>query len=184
MSCFSSHSWFALQVVHQHETRVASLLEYKGYERFCPTYKVTCRSGRRSHFAVRPLFPGYVFCKTTETCTGLICGTPGVIRFVSFGGRVAPIPDCEIEAVRRVISSDLDACPYVSSLEIGQKVQVRKGPLCGVIGRLICIKNRKRLLISVEIVMKGVVVDVDLNDIVPCEPRPLINEAIGTAATS
>jgi transcription antitermination factor NusG len=165
MSCLSPHCWFALQVVHQHEARVASLLEYKGYEHFYPTYMSLSRRG--TQFAGRPLFPGYVFCRVTEASTGLICRTPGVIRFVGVGGKAAPIPENEIGAVRRSVKSELNACPFTPYLEIGQKVEVRKGPLCGIIGRLICVKNKDRLLLGIEIVMQAITVDVDVNDTVP-----------------
>jgi transcription antitermination factor NusG len=169
MSSLSIFTWFAIQVRHQHEARVASLLAYKGYEYFYPTYKAPSCSGRRAYL-YRPLFPGYVFCKVTDRTTGLICNTPGVIRFVSFGGKAAPIPEEQIDAVRRGIEADLNPWPFGSSLEIGQKVLVTKGPLCGIIGRLICTKNRIRLLLCVEIVMKAITVDVDINDIVPLTP--------------
>lgn len=172
MALLSVYSWFALQVLHQHEARVASLLAYKGYEYFYPTYKAPSCSSKGADLRYRPLFPGYVFCKVTGTATGLICNTPGVIRFVSFGGKAAPVPEREIDAVRRGVEADLNPSPFGSCLEIGQKVQVRKGPLCGVTGRLICIKNRTRLLLCVEVVMKAITVDVDINDIVPLAQVP------------
>jgi transcription antitermination factor NusG len=93
-----------------------------------------------------------------------------VIRFVSFGGKAAPVPEDEIHALRRVANSNVKACPFIPYLEIGQKVQVRKGPLCGITGRLISVKNRTRLLLCVEIVMKALTVDVDITDVIPLDP--------------
>lgn len=181
MASLNVYNWFALQILHQHEARVASLLAYKGYEYFYPTYKAPCCSSKGAHLRWRPLFPGYVFCKVTDTATGLICNTPGVIRLVTFGGKAAPIPEKEIDAVRRGVEADLNPSPFGSCLEIGQKVQVRKGPLCGVIGRLICIKNRTRLLLCIDLLMKAITIDVDITDVVPLGPvLAPVPVAIGT----
>jgi hypothetical protein len=56
-------SWFAVQVKGTHEKRVATMLDYSGFEWFLPLYE------RRHHWSDRikrvelPLFPGYIFCR-------------------------------------------------------------------------------------------------------------------------
>jgi transcription antitermination factor NusG len=157
--------WFAVQVAPQHEAKVAALLAFKGYEHFYPTFRP-----RRRHKVIKkhiewPLFPGYVFCRTGPEAVGLICTTPGIVRLVGARGKPCPIPEEEIDAVRRVVRSDLPVERF-SQAQVGHKVQVKTGPLTGVVGKLVSIRNRNRLLVSVEITMKSVAVDIDPSDVV------------------
>jgi transcriptional antiterminator NusG len=160
-------SWFAVHVTPQHETKVAILLEYKGYEQFLPTYKVRRNWADRVKLIEQPLFPGYVFCRVKEAVFGLLRTTPGVIRIVGVAGRPLRVPDEEIKAVYQAIQSGLDVCPFAPHLKIGQKVLVKRGPLSGIVGKLAEVKNRSRLVISVDLTMKAIAVDIDVADVTP-----------------
>ena len=158
--------WFAVQVVPRHENKVASLLDYKGYQRFVPTYRSSRQWCDRKKVLELPLFPGYVFCRIVHgIAAGLVLTTPGVIRVVGFGGKPYPIPDHEIDAIQRVaLSSDAVPVPY---LKVGRRVQISNGPLSGVTGILTQVKNHHRLVVSVDLIMNSVSIDVDLLDVRP-----------------
>lgn len=159
-------SWFAVQVVPRHESMVASLLAYKGYQQFLPTHQCRRKWCDRNKTVEVPLFPGYVFCRLTHQVTsGLVLTTPGVIRLVGFGGKPYSVPDAEIDAIRRlVLSSDVMPAPY---LKVGQKVQINNGPLAGIIGILVQVKNRRRIVVSIDLVMKSVSANVDSLEVRP-----------------
>jgi transcription antitermination factor NusG len=164
MFVHSSEAWFAVQVSPRHEAKVACLLGYKGYQHFLPTYKSRRTWSDRSKTLELPMFPGYVFCRTVDKIVhGLVLATPGVIRVVGFNGKPYPIADEEIDAIRKaVLSPDALPCPY---LKVGQRVRITDGPMAGVTGILTQIKNRHRLVISVELIMKSIAVDVDARDV-------------------
>lgn len=166
MSSFQTSGWFALQVVPQHERTVSSLLQYKGYELFSPTYPDRSQWADRKKIVQRPLFPGYVFCRQNESAVGLIRTTPGVIRIVCFGGQPAFVPDSEIEAISRALGSELRVTPYGSCLKVGQLVEVIAGPLRGISGRLVTIRRNARLILSIELTMQAISVEID-----PCDVR-------------
>lgn len=144
---------------------VASILSYKGYQQFVPTYISRRKWVDRVKLIERPLFAGYVFCRTTEASTGLVRATPGVVHIVGFNGHPAPIPEEEILALHKIIQSGRKAYPLALQLNVGQKVQVSTGPLAGVVGTLMQIKNRSQLVIFVELTMKAVSVDIDTSEI-------------------
>jgi transcription antitermination factor NusG len=158
-------AWFAVQVVSRAEKQVATLLQQKGYELFLPTYKAVRKWSDRVKTLELPLFPGYVFCRLAGTVSGLVLSTPGVMRIVSFGGRPAQIPNYEIDQIQRVIASGLNSmhCNYP---RIGQKVRIKSGPLAGICGILMCIKNQRLLVLSIEKIMKAVAVDVGVCEVV------------------
>ena len=64
MFAHTLESWFAVQVAPRHEKSVATLLSYKGYQHFLPTYRSRRAWSDRSKTIEVPMFPGYVFCRT------------------------------------------------------------------------------------------------------------------------
>lgn len=157
-------SWFAIQVVVRAESKVARLLQYRGHELFLPTYRIRRQWSDRLKSVDLPLFPGYVFCRLGDVSAGLVLSTLSVIRIVSFGGKPTPISEQEIESLRVVstVGEKLEPCAY---LPIGQRVQIVRGPLSGISGLLTQNRNRHRLIISVDAIMKSVSVEIDANDI-------------------
>ena len=156
--------WFAVQVVPQHEHRVSTYLRDKGHEEFLPTVRTRRQWSDRSRLRERPLFPGYVFCRVQRSSFGSVLSTPGVYRIVSFGGHAYPISDEEMLSLRRVADSgrDISSVPYFS---LGQKVCVAHGPLSGLDGIVVRIKNRHRLVISIDLLMRSVAVDIAMSEL-------------------
>lgn len=160
--------WFAVQVTPQHEQKVALQLGVKEQEYFLPMIQSRRHWSDRLKILDRPLFPGYVFCRTSRPFFGCVLGTLGVIRIVSFGGRPYPVSDDEISALRSVIKfgRDLRTVPYIS---IGDKVQIASGPLAGIAGLITRINNQTRVVISVSLIMKSVSIEAAISEVVPLE---------------
>ena len=91
---------------------------------------------------------------------------PGVVRFVSFNGRPAVLPENDIEALRNSLSHRVpaDSHPY---LRAGHRVQVVSGPLAGTEGILVRKKDKLRVVISIEAIRRAVAVEIDQSDIEP-----------------
>jgi transcription antitermination factor NusG len=157
-------AWFAIWTRSRHEASVRQQLDGKGIEAFLPTVTRWSRWKDRKKRIDWPLFPGYCFARVApaESLSVLCC--TGVVAFVSFEGRPAPIPEHEIESVRTLVESDLrfDPCPLVRE---GEPVEVVRGPLRGVVGRLVRKGAHARLVLSVGLIGQGVTVEVDAADI-------------------
>ncbi|MGD0238537.1 MAG: hypothetical protein ABSC55_28870, partial [Syntrophorhabdales bacterium] len=89
-----------------------------------------------------------------------ILTTPGVHSIVGMAGCPEPIPDSEIHTVKRIMESSLAVEPH-PYLRCGDRVRVLMGPLEGIEGILVRKKNDFRLVLSVEMLMKSVAVEVD-----------------------
>jgi len=155
-------NWFALYVRSKSEKMVASLLRLKGYDYFLPLYRPPT-IGRRPQYEV-PLFPGYVFCRSTPDAAGLIVTTPGIVRVLGIGNRPQPISDSEIATLRTVLSSGfaLQAWPR---LEPGDRIVITQGPLRGIEGVLMRRKGRSQLVVSVEMLQRSVAVQIPVDAI-------------------
>jgi len=164
----SSLAWYAAYVKHQHERKTAGLLQCKGFEALLPQQKVVHRWKDRNKTLYLPLFPGYVFVRGDLQQKVQIVNTPGVFFLVESQGRACAIPLQEIEAIRRLAVSGLPAQshPFLTS---GDRVQIRSGPLAGVVGILTGFKNQYRVVLSIELLRKAVSVVVERNnlDVIP-----------------
>lgn len=141
-------------------------LERKGYVAFLPTIPKWSRWKDRKKRIDWPLFPGYCFARFDAAERLPILKCTGVVNIVSFDGEVAPIPDVEIESIRRLVESDLqyDPCPLIKE---GSLVEVTHGPLKGVSGRLVRKGAHARLILAVDLIGQAVSVEVDAADVKP-----------------
>ena len=157
-------SWYAIWTRSRHEQVVRDQLERKGLEAFLPTITRWSRWKDRKKQIDWPLFPGYCFARFDPAARLAVLQSTGVVSIVSFDGEIVPIPEHEIDGIRRLVESDLqfDPCPLIRE---GMMVEVTHGPLKGVIGRLVRKGAHARLVLSVDLIGQAVSVEVDAADV-------------------
>jgi len=156
--------WFAIWTRSRHEKVVQEQLLRREVEAFLPTVPRWSRWKDRKKKIDWPLFPGYVFARFEPDISLPILKCSGVVSIVSFDGKPAPIPEFEIDGIRRLVESEIqfDPCPFVRE---GMLVEVTHGPLKGVIGRLVRKGSHDRLVLSVDLIGRAVMVTVDAADV-------------------
>jgi transcription antitermination factor NusG len=152
-------AWYAIYTRHQHEKNVAQNLSRKGFETFLPLYSAPHRWKDRTKVVSLPLFPSYVFFNGDSSRRLDILSTPGIYDIISFANQPAPIPAKEIEDLRRVVESGIPIDPH-PFIRCGEMVRVKSGPFAGVEGTLVRKKNVCRLVLSVEILGRAAVVEI------------------------
>jgi transcription antitermination factor NusG len=159
-----SASWFAVWTRSRHEQVVREQIERRHFDAFLPTITRWSRWKDRKKKIDWPLFPGYCFARFKEEDSLSILKCTGVVNIVSVEGRPAPIPEHEIDSIRRLLESDLqyDPCPLIRE---GMMVEVTHGALKGVVGRLVRKGAHARLILSVDLIGQGVSVEVDAADV-------------------
>jgi transcription antitermination factor NusG len=157
-------NWYALYTCARHEKRVAEQIERRDVSCFLPLYHSVRRWKDRRKELDLALFPGYVFVQMSLLNKLKVLEVPGVVRFVSFDGHPAVLPDEEIEALRnRLIgNAKMEPHPYLRS---GRKVRVHSGPLQGLEGVIVRRKDRCRLIFSIELIQRSLAIEVDEADI-------------------
>ncbi len=158
--------WLALQTRCRYEGFVAKQLRHKGYQILLPLYTCRRRWSDRIKELELPLFPGYVFCRFNPLDRLPILVTPGVIQVIGIGKIPTPVDDAEIAAIQTAIQSGLPRQPW-PFLQIGQRVRVECGPLCGLEGIFVDFKGRHRLVLSVTLLQRSVAVEVDGAWVIP-----------------
>lgn len=158
--------WYAVRTRSRHEKIVRDQLATQGIEPLLPTVKRLSQWKDRKKEIEVPLFSGYCFVRFAQHEKLPVQKVTGVVEIVGVGSRPEPIPDEEIDALRRLMTSVLpyDPHPY---LHEGMKVEVVRGPLQGVHGILLRKEKRHRLVIGVHLIQQAAAVEIDVNDVVP-----------------
>jgi transcription antitermination factor NusG len=159
-------AWYAVQTSYRCEQRVALGLARKGFGAYLPLLREVHQWKDRRKTIDVPAFSGYLFVHYEPTLRNRVkvLETSGVVRLL--GGNHAPsrVSDVEIEAVRRTLSSDV-ACERCDTLTPGTMVRVMRGPLAGVRGRLVRIKNSLRLVVAISVFSQAISAELGLNDV-------------------
>ena len=165
--------WFVLWTQSHCERLVTDQLAVKGFDVFLPTIRTWSRQHGARKMISLPMFPGYSFIRHAVDRYSYveILKTRGVVRILGDGWeRLAPVPDADVEAIQRIVQSDVPVFPH-TYLREGQWVRIIDGPLCGVEGVLVHAKPSKGLLvISVELLRRSVAVEVDGTQVIPSAP--------------
>lgn len=159
--------WYAVSVLPRHEKVATTHMETHGLTCFLPVYRsVRCWKDRRKELDM-VLFPGYVFVNLDLRDRLHVLQSPGVLRFVSFQGHPAPVQDSEIQSLAVGLAAGLRVEPH-PYLGRGRRVRVVRGPLADTEGILVRRKERFRLVLSVNLIMRSVMVEVDESEVKPC----------------
>jgi transcriptional antiterminator NusG len=125
---------------------------------FLPVYEREWRSRGQTLRSFLPLFPGYIF----------LLGDYQTVLEARASKLVAnslTVPDHEqlhadLCRIHRLIASGVPMTPE-SRLVPGTWVEVTRGPLTGLTGKIVRRGKRARILVEVQLIRQGVLADVD-----------------------
>ncbi len=146
------YSWFAIYVIRHHEKRVYDWVRSLGVEVLFPTKKTRKVWSDRVKIIEEALFPSYLFVKVSCIEYFQVLSYPSILKYVSFNGEIAKVPDCQIKLIRSVIDGNIESNTYESRFFPGERVSVGYGPLRGVAGVLQEFNTGKRLRVRIEII--------------------------------
>jgi transcription antitermination factor NusG len=162
----NQQSWYALRVKSRFEGTVAAHVRGRQHESFLPLFKSRRRWSDRIQELDLPLFPGYVFCKLDPLDRLPILSIPGVVDIVGMRRVPLAIDEAEIAALQTAVKSGLPTRPW-QFLQIGQRVRIQCGPLCGIEGIMLGYRGGSRLVLSLTLLQRSVAVQVDESSVGP-----------------
>ena len=157
-------SWYAVQTRPRHEKCVAEQLRLRSLPTFLPVYRCVHRwkNGVQAELEL-PLFPCYLFTCVSARTRLPVLQLPGVVGLAGPSAHPTTIPEPEINALRAA-TEQLKAEPH-PFLNIGDRVRIVAGPLFGMEGILARRKQALRVVLSIEIIMRSITVEVSAFDI-------------------
>ena len=170
--------WYAVYTHPRAEKVVAQHLNLRRIENFLPLYSKLSRwkNGMRMNLEL-PLFPGYLFVKICLVDRIRVLQTPSVALLVGSATQPLAVPEPEVEIMRAQLSLvAAEPHPFIS---VGDRVHVRSGPLAGLEGFLIQKKNEYRFVLSINMIMQSIAVEVDA-----CDIEPILNQSCRASLSS
>ena len=152
--------WIAVYTKPRHEKTVENELLKKGFEVYLPILKERRKWSDRKKWVELPLFRSYIFVKTEIKKSLFVLQTMGVVKVIKFGGEIAVIQNDSIQAIKLMIEGGYmpEAIDYFVK---GETVEVKSGPLKGLIGEVIRVDNSDRLLVRVDAIQHSISVQID-----------------------
>jgi len=159
-------AWYAIQTRCRFERKVAAQLQLKAIEIFLPLVRQVHHWSDRRQIVEQPLFPGYSFVRLADSPAQRlrVLQTAGVNGFVMANGFPIPVPEQQIEGVRRLLANEI-ACRAYPFLKAGQRVRVRGGCLDGLEGIVISEHKDHSLVISIECIQRSLALRIDGYDV-------------------
>ena len=135
--------WYAVYTKPRWEKKVASLLEAKGIEYYCPLNKVVKQWSDRKKIVLEPLFKSYVFVQVEEKEKWNLLNINGIVNYVHWLGKPAKIKESEIETVKKFLNEFSGIEIADESSAINSKVKIKHGVLMNYQGILMEVSGNR-----------------------------------------
>jgi transcriptional antiterminator NusG len=155
--------WYCLYTRSRHEDAVYQRLSDKKITAFFPKLEVWSRRKDRRKKIQKALFAGYLFVNENLTHHHWleILKTPGVVKILGNEAGPIPVPEIQIESIKRILDGKSAVSPF-PYLKEGQLVRIVDGPLKGCEGYLLKVKEgREKLIISIDLLKRSVAVEIE-----------------------
>ncbi len=161
-------NWFALLTRSNYENIVYESILQKKIEAFLPRIKTKSRRRDRHIMLEKPLFPGYVFVKTSifpnEQLN--ILKTTGAVRILGNTNGPVPVSSTQIESLRILTSTEIDVITGNSAkLKQGDPVMILEGPMAGMKGEFVHYKGKSRVVIHVDALRQFAGIEVEEHNV-------------------
>ena len=145
-------NWYLVQLKPNGHRLAKANLERQGFKTFLPLQNVTKRSAHKFVDRNVPLFPGYMFVEldTAQNAWRKVNSTLGVARIVSLGGTPTPVPSAIVNEFISRCDDDGVLRP-THGLEVGQDVQVLRGPFANFVAKVEEISPDQRVWIMIDL---------------------------------
>jgi transcription antitermination factor NusG len=143
------------------------LLTLKKIPHYLPLKRTLKQWSDRKKWVEEPLIPSYIFVNISQNEYTNVLETKGIVRFIYFSGKIATVPDDQINTLRAYLSSDFEPEITFKNLAEGQKVEIIDGKLKGYQGELISYQNQSRLILRFDVLGQSVLLKIPAGYIKP-----------------
>jgi transcriptional antiterminator RfaH len=142
--------WYPVYTNPRAEKKAYQSLINKGVEAYLPLQRQLKKWSDRKKWVEEPFIKSYLFVRIKEHEQAEVLMTKGIARFLYFGGRIAAMPDRQIEQLKLLIASPFELEVTEENLQPGEKIIIKAGPLKGMTGEIISYRSQKQLALRLE----------------------------------
>ena len=155
-----SYKWYPVYTHPRAEKKAYQALISKGLETYLPLHRQLKQWSDRKKWVEEPFIKSYLFVKIKEHEQTEVTMTKGVARFIYFSGKIASMPNRQIEELKLLMASPYELEVTEENLQPGEKIVIKAGPLKGLVGEIITYRSQKQLLLRLENLGHSIVVNV------------------------
>jgi len=152
--------WLPVYTKSRAEKKAHQALLGKSIEAYLPLQRQLKQWSDRKKWVEEPLIKSYLFVHIDSTQQTEVLMTNGISRFIYFSGEIAAMPDKQIEDLKLLLTSPYELEITEERLQPGEKIEIKAGPLKGIIGEIIEYKSQKQLLLRLGDLQHSIVVNV------------------------
>jgi hypothetical protein len=159
----AEREWWVLYTLARREKDLMRRLIASGASFYCPVVlKRTRAPSGRLHVSHVPLFANYVFLHGDEMARYRALTTRCVANTLAVTD--AAEMTRQLQQIERLIASGYELQPH-RQIVSGERVRLRRGPLCGVEGTMLRDQGHLRLFVAVDVVRQGASLAIDDADL-------------------
>ncbi|MBB3187236.1 UpxY family transcription antiterminator [Microbacter margulisiae] len=143
--------WYAVYTAPRAEKKVSERFTEADIEHYLALQTVKRRWSDRIKEVIVPVIHGYIFVHIPTADFAKVTKIYGAIAFVRKDGKPVAIPDSQMERFRMMVEYADELVEFsMENFEPGETVKITKGPLAGVIGELVDIKGKHKVMIRLD----------------------------------
>ncbi|RYE30640.1 MAG: UpxY family transcription antiterminator, partial [Sphingobacteriaceae bacterium] len=100
--------WYPVYTRSRTEKQAFDLLQKKGIEAYLPLQKTLKQWSDRKKWVTEPLFQSYLFVHITPKQQTEVLMTKGIVRFLYHAGKIANMPDQQIDEIQLLLANDIE----------------------------------------------------------------------------
>lgn len=144
-------SWYAVYTAPRAEKKLSERFEKEEIEHYLPLQKVKRRWSDRIKEVIVPVVHGYIFVHIPTVSFKKVLNTYGAIAFVREAGHPVAIPDAQIARLKFMVNFSDEPVEFsAEQFEPGETVNISRGPLQGLMGELVEVKGKHKVVIRLE----------------------------------
>lgn len=142
--------WYPVYTHPRAEKKAFEALTKKGIAVYLPLRKTLKYWSDRKKWIDEPLIKSYLFVNIKPAEKTEVLMTKGIARFIYFGGKIAGIPERQIESLKLLLANSVDIEITEENLQPGELVIIKAGPLKGLQAEVVAYRSEKQLALRFE----------------------------------
>lgn len=145
-----NYRWYPVYTHSRAEKKAYEELNRKAILAYLPLKKTVKQWSDRKKIVEEPLIKSYLFAYISAKEYAEVLMTNGIARFIYFSGKIASIPDQQINELKLLLATDADLEVIDYDIKPGERVLIKAGPFKGVIAELVSVQNKQRIILRLQ----------------------------------
>ena len=146
----NDYKWYPIYTRSRMEKKVYQELQQKGITAYLPLKKELKQWSDRKKIVEEPLIKSYLFVHITTQQQLEVLQIHGAVRYIYFSGKIASMPEKQIDDLKLLLATDSELEIFDFDIEKGKQVLIKAGPFKDMIGEVVSIKNKTRVVLRLK----------------------------------